>query len=104
MSARQCLVKARTGNPCQSCRRRATGGLNALRCKNRYQRAKANGVCVRCAQKPATHGVFCQRHHVENAEKNRLMPRKTVRRQSCFYCGEKGHNSRTCPTGPEATR
>lgn len=68
--------------------------------RDRYNRHKANGICVRCAKK-ATHGMYCYEHFIRERRRsiNRAQQQRNERHDRglipeyrsanglCFYCG-----------------
>lgn len=69
---------------------------NARNKKKRYYKAKAEGMCVHCLKKPATHGVLCyecwlkdNRRTKERYHRNKnLLGRAEWKAQGlCYFCG-----------------
>ncbi len=93
--ATRCLVFARTGKRCQSCKRVPRNAT--------YVVLRSRGLCVKCRGRGATRGVYCDRCYAN--ERARQLRSRThpgpVKQVTCHNCWEKGHFAKTCDR-PEA--
>jgi hypothetical protein len=102
-----CLVKARTGHPCSTCRD------EPRRMRREYftasaRKAAARGLCRHCKGTPALPGKVlcarCRRKNVLRMRKRAASKNSPGRlRRRCTKCDRPGHNSRGHDVEDEAS-